>query len=303
MRLALAVLLAFACYAETLRVESRYQPGQVLHLELTKSREDTRVGRAFATTTPITARVLSVTPAETVIDWVPGETTANPPQILSDPMVGAALSVLRDLHLEVRLDADGAFAGLRNQQQVESRLHQATAVMARTFADRIPEPARRKQFLEMFSRILPPSAVAASAVREIDLWFALSGAELETGVPISISRELPNPLGGEEKLPSMVEITLKQVNELFNQAEVEIVQNIDAAALASTIEKLVAQTGQPIPKDTPRPTITIADKATYIIDLRTRRLSHVTHTRIVEAGSMMKRTDITKMRFVRTDPQ
>jgi hypothetical protein len=70
----LLVLIQVAV-AQPITIGPKFRAGQVLRLELKKTREDNRAGRPTGTsTTPITLRVLKGDVNGFVVDWIPAET-------------------------------------------------------------------------------------------------------------------------------------------------------------------------------------------------------------------------------------
>jgi hypothetical protein len=96
--------------------------------------------------------------------------------------------------MEAVLNSSGAFQGLRNQTSVEAKMRLAVDRLIKKLAESIPEESRR-QTLEAMGRLVTPRTLISSATREIQLYFALYGMEIEQGKPVEGTLDVPNPIG------------------------------------------------------------------------------------------------------------
>jgi hypothetical protein len=139
------LILIQVSVAQPVTVAPKFRVGQVLQLELKKTREDNRAGRLDGTsTTPITLRVLKADVNGFVVDWIPGETKFQDPAQASNPVLQFASKILKDLHMEAILDSSGSFQRLRNQADVETKMQLAVDNLMGKLAESIPEPQRQQ---------------------------------------------------------------------------------------------------------------------------------------------------------------
>ena len=141
------LILIQVAVAQPVTIAPKFRVGQVLQLELKKTREDNRAGRLDGTSrTPVTLRVLKVDANGFVVDWIPGETKFDDPAQASNPILEFASKILKDVHMEAMLNSSGAFQRLRNQTDVEAKMQLAVDNLVGKLAESIPE-TRRQQTL------------------------------------------------------------------------------------------------------------------------------------------------------------
>ena len=148
---------------------------------------------------------------------------------------------LKDLHMEAILNSSGAFQRLRNQADVETKMQLAVDNLMGKFAESIPEPKRQQTF-EAMGRLVTPKLLIAAATKEVQLYFALYGIEIEKGKPFDGKMDVPNPLG-EGSLPSQIRIDLKETDPGVEEVQLSLEQRYDPDALLSLLPAALGAIG------------------------------------------------------------
>jgi hypothetical protein len=151
--------------------------------------------------------------------------------------------------------------------------------------------AHRLQLRAYLHQALSPSGITAAATREAQLWFALSGYELDENQPLNLEKDSIGPYGAGT-IPSKLAIRVMRANAAGQEAVVSYRQDFDTAALPDMVLGLAPGLRA---KDDTR--IEMYDEAQYVVDLRSNRVKAMTHVRTIEVEGT-RRGDSTEMRLL-----
>lgn len=215
-------------------ITPKFTAGQVLLLELKKTREDNRAGRPVGvSTTPVTLRVLKAGANGFVVDWVPSDTQFDDPAQASNPVIQMASKVLKGFHMEAILNSSGAFQRLQNQSSVEAKMQLVVDRLMKQLVASIPEESRSRT-LEAMGRLVTPRTLIAAATKEIQLYFALYGMEIEEGKPVEETLDVPNPIG-DGTLPTQIRVQLNEIDSSTGEVQFALEQRYDEKVLLSLL--------------------------------------------------------------------
>ena len=292
----LLVLIQVAV-AQPVTIAPKFKVGQVLLLELKKTREDNRAGRPTGTaTTPVTLRVLRANANGFVVDWISAETKFEDPAQASNPIFQFASKTLKDLHMEAILNSNGSFQRLRNQTEVEAKMQLAVDGLMGKFAESIPEP-RRQQTIEAMGRMVTPKALIAAATKEVQLYFALYGVEIEKGKPFEGNLDVPNPLG-EGSLPSQIRVDLKEIDPSAEEVQLTLEQRYEPSALLSLLPAALNTVGPRLAGTERFRSGSLFDTGQFTFSTRSGCMQRIQHERTAIMGQVRRldRTEITLLK-------
>ena len=285
--------------AQPITIAPKFRAGQVLLLELKKTREDNRAGRPTGTaTTPITLRVLKADAKGFVVDWTSAETKFEDPAQASNPIFQFASKTLKDLHLEAILNSSGAFQRLRNRAEVETKMQLAVDSLMGKFAESIPEP-RRQQTIEAMGRLATPKTLIAAVSKEVQLYFGLYGVEIEKGKPFDGTLDVPNPLG-EGSLPSQIRVDLKEIDVSTGEVQLTLEQRYDPDALLSLLPAALGTAGPRLASAERFRSGSVLDTGHFTFNLKSGCMHRIQHERIATMGQV-RRLDRTEISLLKSE--
>jgi hypothetical protein len=281
--------LASAVSAQTVDVVPSLRAGDEFRLQVVRARENSAQPQQNVTfTTPIHVRVLSVTPEGSTIEWQPGTASADNAAVSNDPLVRAAAETVGNVALQISLSPDGVVKGLVNQKEVLEKLQAAVDVIVRGLNEKVP-PEQRAAFQSMVAGVLSPQILIASAMRDLQTYFALGGAKLDVGKAVEVSVQQPNPFGGDP-LPAVLRVTGESATA--DDFVILTRTSYDKDALARLTKALLSQPGAPpIPPEelAKMPAIEMVDDARFVIDRRFGIAREVNANRGVVIGPQSRR--------------
>ena len=288
---ALAVLVAVVssigavhALAQEIRVAPQLRVGDAFQLELTRSRQNSaQTQQNGQSRTVIDVRVMSVGPEGYVLDWVPGETVLDKRQVVENPLFRAAMEAVRDLHLQLTLNAEGELTGLGNQADVLPKLKAAVDAIVGGLSATVP-PEQRQTVLGVVNQILSPQALIASATREAGVYFGLNGVSLTPGEVVQTEIEQPSLIGAGT-IPATLRVAMESATA--ESASLKTTTTYDKAALLRVTELLAKQAGVPISPDAldKMPPLEMSDEGTYVFDRTSGLMREVAVSRRVGAGN------------------
>ena len=293
------LILIQVAVAQPVTIAPKFRVGQVLQLELKKTREDNRAGRLTGTSrTPITLRVLKADANGFVVDWIPGETKFEDPAQASNPILQFASKILKDVHMEAMLNSSGAFQRLRNQTAVEAKMQVAVDNLMGKLAESIPEP-RRQQTSEAMGRLVTPKVLIAAATKEVQLYFALYGIEIEKGKPFDGKVDVPNPLG-EGSLPSQIRIELKETDPGLEEVQLSLEQRYDSDALLSLLPAALGAIGSRLASAERLRSGSLLDTGQFTFNTKSGCMQRIFHERTATMGQV-RRLDRTEISLLKSE--
>ena len=288
--------LIFLCISLLAAAEPALRPhwkaGDSFVVEMTRSREDSRNPKmAGSSTTPVTIKVLETGEQGSVVDWVPGETKLSNPEAAKNPMVAKSMEAVKGLHLELTLDEDGTYTGLRNETQVAAQLEKMLKVM-------LSEMPSTPEVQTGIRQMLSPNVLIAAAAKDAQMYFSLGGVELRKGLELEAPVEVPSPFGGTD-LKANIRTAVTRLEG--NEVTVRISLRYDPASLAEMTQNLMKQAGAKMTAEqlASVPPMDLADETEGTAEIGLGLPVQMKVTRRVSMGSQMKRTDEWGFRLVK----
>ena len=287
---------AIPASAQDVSIVPKLRAGDSFQLDVIRIRENSAQAQQNGrSTTRVDVRVLSTGADGSVIEWVPGATVFDNPQIALNPAISSAAQALRDIRFHLNLNADGELQALANQAEVAPKLKTAVDAVVRDLAATMPA-AQRPGFLNLIGQIMSVDVLIASATRDAATYLALNGAELSVGEAVELDIEQPSPLGGG---PIPAKFRVRMVSATADVASLKTTTTYDAAALVRLTGSLATQAGAPIPPEelAKLPPIEMADEGTFVFDRRRGLMREVKMNRRIAVGPN-SRLDVWEIRLV-----
>src|SRR4030095_7208836 len=235
---------AIPAHAQDISIVPTLRAGDSFQLEVIRIRENSAQPQQNGkSTTRVNVLVLSSSADGSVIEWVPGATVFDNPQVALNPLVGSAAQALRDIRFQLDLNAEGELQGLANQAEVEPKLKSVVDVVVRQLSAQLPEN-QRKGFLDVIGQGLSVDVLIASATRDAATYLGLNGAALAVGEEVVVDVEQPSPLGGG---PIPAKFRVRMESATADVASLTTTTTYDPAALMRLTQSLLKQAGSPIP--------------------------------------------------------
>ncbi len=281
-----AVLSALSGYSQTLSAKPHFTVGDQFTVELSHVRSNSTRPESNAKARNLNqVKVIETGPAGSLLEWVEGPVEYDDPSQVGNPVVTGASKALDNLRLMIKLNTAGEFVQLDNESVVTKQLltvaeNVVKSVTAEAAAD-------QRAGLEVVVRqMMQPAALLSSATRDIQMYFTLSGSQVETGKPSETTIHLPNPISGTP-VAAKLRVTADSadtftVRTIFDRAEVQ-------AAMNELIAKAAPGTDVPL--------IDVQDTGKYILHPASGLMQSVTYTRKVKAGPQT-RTDEWQFKLV-----
>jgi hypothetical protein len=288
--------IATPAYAQDVSIVPTLRAGDSFQLEVIRIRENSAQPQQNGkSTTRVDVRVLSASAERSVIEWVPGATAFDNPQVALNPVIGFASQALRDIRFQLNLNADGELQGLANQAEVAPKLKTVVDAVVRDLAARIPVE-QRKGFLDLIGQVLSADVLIASATRDAATYLGLNGAALAVGEAVEVDIEQPSPLGGGP-IPAKFRVRMESASA--DVASLKSTTTYDGAALMRLTEALVRQAGAPIPPEelAKLPPMEMADEGTYVFDRKRSLMREVKVYRRIVVGPN-RRLDAWEIRLI-----
>jgi hypothetical protein len=297
-----AVWLALAgpASAQDVGIRPMLRAGDAFRIEVVRTREDSsRPQQNGRSRTAVDVRVQAAGPDGLLVDWAPGDTSFDNPQIAKDPLMIASAEALRGLRFRLALNADGEFQEVANASEIVPTLQSAVDGIVAGLSERLPAEARAS-FEETVRRILSPAALIASATRDAQIYFAMNGVTLEAGETVEVPVEQPSPIGD-----GMMSATLRVRLDSATDAEATLrtTTTYDPADFVRATRALAQQFGKPIPEAelAKLPPIHVTDEGAYAFDRSVGLMREITVRRRMTMGTN-SRLDAWEIRLV-TPPQ
>ena len=277
--IAVVLLTASFGFAQSLAVKTHLTVGDAFTVEISHARSDpSRPQNDAKAKNSNQVRVLETGANGSLLEWIEGATQYDDPAQAGNPIVAGASKALDNLKLLVKLGPDGEYLGLQNEADITKQLQSVVESVMKQIVASVPE--EQKAGMETVIRqAMQPAALLASATRDIQLYFNLHAATLDSGKPEEASVQLPNPITGTP-IPAKVKISWEGGNNLSVQ------NTFDGAAVQSAMAQLISQAAP----GTAVPTVTVDDGGKYVYEPVTGLMQSVVYTRRVKAGPQ-NRTD------------
>src|SRR5678815_180695 len=123
-------LVALFAVVQDVEIKPRRVQCDKFRVEVTRTRRDTSRPQMNVTgRNLVDVEVVSAAPSGFVLDWVPGDTSYDNPQVLQDPTIAAAAQAAKGMRFRISLNADGEFTSLLNEAEVRPKLQTMIATI------------------------------------------------------------------------------------------------------------------------------------------------------------------------------
>jgi len=212
----------------------------------------------------------------------------------------AGAKALEGTALEVQLDNEGTYKGLRNLDAVTKRLRAAMAPMmliageaqvAKIVDAKERDAARAKTKADMdgvLDRVFTPAMVEGMVTRNIQGYLSFHGIELEPEQAYELDTELPNALGGAP-FPARMQLSMsvdeEDPEDLYVSYDVTVDPEAVARAATGVVEKFAgnALDGKQLVKK-----IDMTDAGLFVVHRRTGVVEMYETTRTTKAEGTTK---------------
>lgn len=213
----------------------------------------------------------------------------------------ASARALEGTALEVKLDRDGMYAGLRNLDTVTKQLREVLepvmatageAELAKIEDAKAREAARAKSrpaLQAVMDTLLSPGVVETMVTRRIQDYVGFHGLELEPDQVYEVETELPNPLGGDAfpaKLQFSMSVASDEPDDLYVSYDLVMDPEKTAAAAMDVVKKIAGKDVE-IPKDAIK-SVEIGDEGLFVVDRPTGVVEMFETTRTTKTEGMTK---------------
>jgi hypothetical protein len=288
-RLVPLTLITLLAVVQDIEIRPKLVQGDTFRLEVTRTRRDSaRPQMNSSGKTLVDAQVVSADANGFVLDWVPGDTAFDNPQIMQDPTVAAAVQAGRGMRFRIALSPDGEFERLLNEAEVRPKLQAIVGTIVSELANQLPAN-QRKNFQDLMGQLLSPDALISSATQDAQIYWGLYGAALASGESVAAKIEQPSPMGGGP-IPATFRVTMDTATA--SMATISTTTTYDKDALLKMTLDLAQRAGANLPPEelAKMPSMQVADDGKYEFDRATGLMRKVTINRRISAGPQ-ERTD------------
>lgn len=284
-----------AAQARKVEIRPRLRVGDRLQLNLVKAREDWQGAarlKANESTTPVDIEFVEQLADGWRCRWTYGKVDLSKVEGAAPDEITQRIAGLVDgLHLDLKLDGDGAFAGVVDEEAALERLDKCfdeleELLLAKAGADEA-DRARVAAIIEQLRPLLRGPALLASSLREPQFYFVLGAGEFEFGVAQEFEIQLPSPLTSTA-LPARRTVELVELRRDGAEALISWKQRIDAQALATELfERAKAQArqaGEREPTQEELVSMDVRDDALLYVDLASGLPARVEFARTIVTG-------------------
>jgi hypothetical protein len=213
-----------------------------------------------------------------------------------------ALAALSGAAIDIRLNAEGQYVGMRNADAIATRLRNAMkplmllgteAQLASIEDTRQREAARveaRRKLDGALDRMLAPAIVEAMLTRQIQDYNGFIGIELEPDQAYELETELPNPTGGPAfpaKLMFSLSVSKDDPEDLFVTWDMAVDPEKAATAALQIGEALAGEKIDNTGKDAIK-TVDITDEGIIVVHRPTGVLEMFESTRTTKMTGLVK---------------
>jgi hypothetical protein len=278
--------LSAAGAAESVEVLPRWEAGETARYEMIKTRrktQGTQVVLNATTRTDLEIEVLGKDDDGSVVAWTLGATRFDDPQQADNPLVKVMSSLLEGQRIVLELDAEAAITGVRNWNELkDSSANRMQAIVAELNTAGLDQATIAKLQRQVASMFATKQQVEQMCTREAQMFFMALGIAVAPSEPLEYADSLPNPLGGEP-FPSRAQFNLKAVDRASDRATITWTQTVppdDARRIMeATLRAMAARLGRPVPNAEQLESLTIEDRAEFVLEISTGWIDRLTQVR------------------------
>jgi hypothetical protein len=275
---------AVNAFAQDVTIAPILRAGDQFRLVLVRSRENSvQPSQNGGSKTVINVRVLSAVADRSVVEWAPGDTVLDNPQLAQNPVLAAALQAARDLRVHLVLNAEGELSGVANRDEIVMKLKSMLEAIIQELSARLSGD-QKAGMQRLVAQALSPDVLIAGATREAAIYFGLNGMSLAPGEERERAIEQPSPFGGG-MIPGVFRVRMESVTA--DSASLKTAASYDRAALSRMAEALAKQAGPAVPADALAnlPPMDMTDEGTYLFDRTLGLMREVILSRQVAVGN------------------
>ena len=268
-------------------IRPSYAPGTTLSLALESRIEDARDNSSGEQIyrAPVTLRVLRNSTAGTLLEWKAGKGSLENVKQTTDPLVNMAEQIITALGLIVQLDPAGRYIGLQNEAALRARVETFAKLLIPQATAKIKGTVARQQAVAVMTAALTPETLLSAARKELDLYFGISGLQLEPGRVIRKKSALLNPFAPAGSLNGEMEIRSAEIDPTNRKLLVEFHQQYDPG------KTFQMSAGSSAAEETSK--ITLDEAGQFVLDSATWQVREVRHTRTIRRNKEAVRTETT----------
>jgi len=284
-RLVPFALISLLPVVQDIEVRPKLVQGDKFRLEVTRIRRDSSRPQMNASgRTLVDAQVVSAGPDGFVLDWLPGDTVYDNPQVMQDPTVAAAVQAGKGMRFRIALSPDGEFDRLLNEAEVRPKIEAMVRTVISQFANALPAN-QRKNFQDLMGQVLSPDTLISSATQDAQIYWGLYGAALAAGESISANLEQPSPIGGGS-IPATFRVNMESATG--TTATITTTTTYDKDVLLRMTLDLAQRAGATLrPEDVATmPSMQMADDGKYEFDRTHGLMRKITINRRITAGPL-----------------
>lgn len=278
----------------------KWKKGDTVRYEMlgTQVREqDGKEIRNVSTRTLVVVEVTSAGPEGSVLRWTQGTTTFEDPDQDNDPIARSINMILKNNELDLELDEDGDYTGVRNWKALRtSGAKVRDEVLSQMSKAGTPKAAIETARLATDKILATKETLEAALTRQPLLILKPFGKSYELGTPIEYEDELPNPFGGDP-FPAKGVCVIK-FDKDKGIAHVTFKQAPDPKDVTRIVQKwaddVAKKTGTPAPDELPE--IKVNDTAEYVVDVTAGWINSVKHTRATTIDKVTQTETVTLTR-------
>lgn len=222
----------------------------------------------------------------------------------------ASARALENVALEVKLDREGMYTGLRNLDTVTQQLRElmtpvmtlaGEAELAKIKDEKARQAAREKAkpaVQAMMETLLAPAMVEGMVTRRIQDYLGFHGLELEPDQAYEVDTELPNPLGGAAfpaKLQFSMSVADDEPDDLYVSYDL-VIDPEKVAAAAKDVVTRIAGKDAGIAKDAIQG-VEVGDEGLFVVHRPTGVVEMFETTRTTKTEGL-KKVERHRMRLV-----
>jgi len=276
--------------AEVLDVLPRFTVGERLHLEITRSREDSAYKLSNGTNiTKVLVTVKSKDENNLVLEWTPGETQLEPAHA-KVPLIAVGARLMNGFPLTFRFTARGELRELMHVDQINTRFQKVVPEVIASVAAEITNAAERKTFQETAPKSVNLNAALQPVFGDVTLWAAFNGFSFDTGKPIKSRAVGQHPID-VGKISSDLEMAIK-VSAEQKQMVLTGRQAYDPNGFAGMLRSLLLQSQISFrPQGGKIPEINMSDEFEYVFDTDRALAKRASRKRNIVVDPLLKRAD------------
>ena len=275
-------------FAQDVEVVPRWKQGDVIRLEYSRTKEDSRRPQNNGTSkTPVEVEILSVDAKGSTVRWRNGPTEFPAGMSIPENILKLQDKVM-SMAVEIQLNPAGEFQFVINEKQVSEQMS--------TLLDAVLKDMGNDQNLQaMVKQLLNPAALLAAASNDAKTYFGMYGVALKPKEKVTANLEQPFPLNPGTTLPAVFEVELLGVEGKV--AKLRSSTRFDEVGVATAMADLFAKAGVKPEEAGKMPKVELKDEGHFEYELETGLMRVVVAERRTEMPGALTRRDRKEFRL------